>query len=266
MIVRDDRLSQRMKVGESSGNIIIGGAFHDAPPVILATRGGARLKIHFFKSLLPHIADVQIARRAIKGKPPRVAQAIRPDFRPRIGISSERICRWNTISFVAVFHIDSQNFSEERLQILRAVLRITVRTAIADADVKISIRPKSEMPAIMIILILQESHDHRFSPRHSVIRIKRNLEARDDNEIALGTIRVVRGGCVVSVEMLSGRKTRRKGKTEQTLFEAGADYFGGNIKKGFGQNFTVLDNPNASGSLRHKQSFRPIASVRNGCR
>src|SRR5436190_3448785 len=62
-------------------------AFIHIPPVI----SPAFHDIHFFKQILPHIADPQLVGQRIKTKPPGLAKSIRPNLRSNSSAAEEWI-------------------------------------------------------------------------------------------------------------------------------------------------------------------------------
>src|SRR5438128_12687209 len=134
--------SQRRKIREAGRHSVVSRAFHDSPAVILSTHGTRRLKINLLKPILSHIADVEIARGSVKRKSPRIPQSQSPDFRRVIRVSHERIIRRDAIGRDAAFDVNSKQLAEKDARIPAAVLGITLRAAVARADVEITIRPE----------------------------------------------------------------------------------------------------------------------------
>src|SRR4051794_9216457 len=102
---------------------------HEIPAVIHSRAATRRLEVDLFPRVLPHVADVQVARRAVERKTPRIAQAVRPDLGriwPRAG-----------------FHIDPQQLAQQRGRILPATQRVAGAAAVACAGVEKTVRTES---------------------------------------------------------------------------------------------------------------------------
>src|SRR6266404_211289 len=91
MIVPRDRQSQRWKICEPRGHVVIGWSFHNAPAIILSPGGGSMLKINFLETILSNVADVKIAGQPIEGKPPWISQSVGPNFRCIVRDTHERV-------------------------------------------------------------------------------------------------------------------------------------------------------------------------------
>jgi len=66
------------------------------PTVILAARAAGSLQVNFLARIdraLTDVANPEIAGRAIKAEPPRVTEAVRPNFRARAVGGDERVAR-----------------------------------------------------------------------------------------------------------------------------------------------------------------------------
>ena len=150
--------------------------FHDVPAVIFAPAAGCLLKVNLFIIILTHVANIKITRQAVERVAPRVAQPVGPNLiasaaRP----IDQRVIRRNaiigdgsqigTIGRIAIlrFHIQPQNGAPERTLILAIAQRIFVVAAIAQANVQIAIRPKSQLAAVVVMKGLIQHQNARFA-------------------------------------------------------------------------------------------------------
>ena len=83
---------------------------------------------------LADIADVEIAGLPVEREAPRVPQAVARDLPIRAG----------------PIDVDSQHLAESALQILRVILRIAARAAVAHPHVEASVGAERELPAVVV--------------------------------------------------------------------------------------------------------------------
>src|SRR6266550_5039380 len=130
------------------------GSLHDPPAVVQAAL--ARwLDVDLLPRALSNVADVQKASRAIEREAPWVPQPDRPDLLRATARREWIACR-DPIRVAAV-HVDSQQFAEQRVRVLGAVLWIAPRAPIAHADVEHAVRPEHHEPAVMIRIRLHDA-------------------------------------------------------------------------------------------------------------
>ena len=129
--------------------------FVEPPAVVLAAGARHGSVINLFMRIrrpLPDIADPQVAREPVEAEPPRIAQAIRPDFGQRAVGGDERIARRDGVVRRKIVHVDAQHFAEQRAEVLRIVRRVAARSAVARSDVEIAIRAELQLAAVVIIV------------------------------------------------------------------------------------------------------------------
>src|SRR5712671_4133110 len=85
------------------GRVVTVCAFHN-PPAVIQTALARRLDVDLFPRALPHVPDVQQARRAIEREAPGVPQTERPDLF-RATARSERIAHRDRVRVTPV-HVD----------------------------------------------------------------------------------------------------------------------------------------------------------------
>src|SRR5262249_25430854 len=140
--------------------------------------------------------------------------------------------------------------------ILAALERIASATAIARADVQITILwTEGEISAVMVlILVMIDVEDHRFAGCVGEVGIRRDLESRDGQ--------VAAGGGVVDVKMLLVRNPRRERQPQQAALAA-AVHAGGYVEERSRKRLAAADDANASGLLDHKQPAAAVSGMRD---
>src|SRR5256886_15162762 len=118
---------QREPGGAARVRVVAVRPFHDPPAVVQAALA-RRLDVHLLPGVLAHVPGVQQATRRIKGEAPRISQTQGPDLGGATA-RCKRIVRRNGIR-VAVVHVDPQQLAEQRVGVLRTVLRIAPRAAV----------------------------------------------------------------------------------------------------------------------------------------
>jgi hypothetical protein len=204
--------------GSQSGRFEAVVTLQPAPAVVLA----APNEIDLFPGVLADVPRKEAARRGVEAHAPGVAQAVRPDLRPRgtegpagRAARRERVVGGHGVleSRIATVDVDAQDAAEERLGPLRVILRITGRTAVADGDVQVSVRPEVEVASIVVAEGLLELEQHPLARR---IRDGRP-PAREASELAEPRPRrVLAGGEDVEEPVLG--MVRMKRESEQAEF------------------------------------------------
>src|SRR6185503_8932240 len=136
-----DRLDQRPGpercVGEAAAALV------DVPAEVDEPGRRARQPVDLLDLALPDVADPEIARSAVEAIPPWVAQADRDELGRGLRLS----------------HVEPEQLSEQDVRILRAVLRIAARTAVAQADPQLPVRPELEVPPVVVRVGLRDPED-----------------------------------------------------------------------------------------------------------
>src|SRR5439155_21249513 len=149
MVILEDRQRQRAVVtaarraGEASGPL------HEAPAVVLATRAGGRLEVHFLPLVLADVGDEEIPELPVEAEPPGVAETIRPDLGPRAWRTPEGVGCRDRVGSGAV-HVDAEDLAVELAEVLGAVAGIARAATVAHADIEEAVRPERELPAVVI--------------------------------------------------------------------------------------------------------------------
>src|SRR5205814_2319181 len=106
------------------------------PPIVVQ---GAlllwRAHVDLFPLVLPHVADVEVARRAVPREAPRVPQAEADDLPARSGLVD----------------VQAQELPELGAQVLRVVVRVAARAAVAGARVEQAVGPELQLPAVVVV-------------------------------------------------------------------------------------------------------------------
>src|SRR5207249_609786 len=83
---------------------------------------------------LPDVPDVEVPRRTVEGEAPGVPEAERGDRPPR-GVPR---------------HVEAQQLAEGGAHVLRAILRVAARAAVAEARVERAAGPEDEVPSVVV--------------------------------------------------------------------------------------------------------------------
>src|SRR6266567_153825 len=130
--------------------------FHD-PPAVIQTAPARRLDVHLLPTVLAHVPDVEQAARRIEGEAPRISQTQGPDLGGATA-RRKRIVHRNGIR-VAVIHVDPQQLAEQRVGVLRTVLRIAPRAPVAHPDVQHPVGPEQHEPAVVVCIRLRNEEN-----------------------------------------------------------------------------------------------------------
>src|SRR2546430_1184387 len=130
---------------------------HDPPAVIQASLPRRR-DVHFFPKVLTNVRDVEETGRPVEGVPPRIPQPDGPDLASPVGRTSVGVVRRIAVG-VAPVYVDPQQLAEQRVAILRAVLRIATRAPVAHADVQHAVRPEHHEAAVVVRIRLCDEKD-----------------------------------------------------------------------------------------------------------
>src|SRR5215211_7583493 len=120
--------------------------------------------VDLLERVLADVAYPQIARLAIKGEAPWVAQAVGVDRRHLAGHRDvalpERVAlRYRVGEAGGRIWIDPQKLSQERAEILPVALRVAGRPSVAEADVELVVRTEQHEAAVVVGERLIHSED-----------------------------------------------------------------------------------------------------------
>src|SRR5205823_12638976 len=97
----------------------------------------------------PHVADVEVAGRAVEAESPGVAEAVAPDLRPRAGLAHERIVRRHR-ELAGAAQVHPEDLAEQHALALAVAVGITARAAVAQAEVELAVGPEHHHAAVVI--------------------------------------------------------------------------------------------------------------------
>ena len=231
-----------------------------APPVVAAAAAGG-LVVDFLERVLPDVAENQgagaAARGVVEAPAPGVAQAEGPDLSAHAGqrARDERVVGGNAVADgigVCNIDVDAQHLAEQRRRVLRIVVRIVARSAVAHADIEIPVhRREQDVAAVVIAEWLLDGGragglvPPQIEPRRRIRGQwvgRRPLEARDH--------RIARGVGEVDEETAGGRVRGVERETEQPLFAAAQDR-AGEVQEILRLQHAVLDHAHAAALLHH---------------
>ena len=159
-------------------------AFADAPAVIAALGD----KVNFLPQILPDIADPQVAGLAVEAVAPRIAQAIGENFLARavghvwfVGRTDCRTeCRMAIPAHASrhrtvlrVFTSIRSILASKRGGVLAVAERIVRRAAVAETEIKITVRAESQFTALVIPERLRHVQKNAFGIHVGLVRIGR---------------------------------------------------------------------------------------------
>src|SRR5206468_1020316 len=212
------------------------------------------LEVNLLVEVLAHIPDVHVARLLVEAEPPGVSQPKRPDLAKNLGISSKRVRRGDPIGISGVY-IDSEDFTQERLGVLRIVVGVTAASAIAGRDIQKSVvGPELELAAVVVRKWLGEVQEDLFRSRIGEVRVAcRDLVARDDRFEARGPA----GTGVVDEEEAVLRIIRVEREAQKSLFAPVID-LGPDVEERRGHEGIRddIDDAEPAGLIHHKYPGR----------
>ena len=131
----------------------------EVPAVVAA----ALDEVNFFIAILSDIAGPELAGLTIESQSPDVAQAISPDLAAGLlAASDEGIVLGNRVLLARILaiHVDTQDRTQECLEILTVAVGIVGRTAVPQADVEIPVGAELDAASIMVAVRLRNPHQH----------------------------------------------------------------------------------------------------------
>src|SRR4051812_23704521 len=146
--------------------------FSYTPPVVPALDNNVDL----FPKILPDISRPQFLRLTIPAKAPCVPHAKCPDFRSD---SILEIYEWIVLrnSVLKLFFVEigscvdvnPKYLSKQRSAVLSIIVRVVCGAAIAEGNIKESVRPEADLPSIMIGVGLRNFHQLPFARKISLL-------------------------------------------------------------------------------------------------
>ena len=165
-------------------------------------------QIDFFPEVLAHISGPELPVRPIEGHAPDVTDAVGVDFRT----SNQLLIRKTTDEWIVfrdrvfqlavfVIHIDSQDFTQQSLQVLSVAMWIVSCTAITDGNVQISVWTKANGSPLMVPIRMVDRHQDFFTRGIRLVGILfRNLESRDHGRMGFFLSRIIHEELAVGLE------------------------------------------------------------------
>src|SRR6266566_15685 len=244
---------QPCAVTRVTGRIAVG-SFHGVPAEIAALGDD----VHFFETVLTDIGGEECAAHSVKRKAPRIAQTVSPDLWQAVR-RRERIISGDRVLFPGsegAIHIDSKDLAKQRLQVLSIALRVSLVPTVAEADVEETIRPESELAAIVIVEGLVDDQEGAFAGSIRLVSIRSGDRVLGEHrpELLADTLGVIDEEAAIRAE--AGMKCQ----PEQPFFSTRFD-FGTNVEKRRGDESAILNNANASRLLEDKHASRAV--IRN---
>ena len=189
-------------------------AFIAAPSVVLAAGAVGRLEVDLLPGVLTHIGDIQIARRSIEARPPRVAQPIGPDLIVA-GNSYKRIACGNpviTARPVVAIDVDAQHLAQQLVgDVLCSIPRVASTAAVTRGDVQEPVVGTEAYPtAVVVGERLEDRQQYQSATRVGNLRVVRH--AVPSYRCSAGVV------CVVNVEVTVVLIVRMERQPQQSPF------------------------------------------------
>ena len=138
-------------------------ALERAPAEVRAAALAAPDEVDLLDRVLPHVADRQVARAAVEGEAPGVAQTVAVDLGAGAVAAAERVVGGDAVGPAARGgRVDAQQLAEQRRQVLRVAARAVLvarAAAVTGADVEVHVGPEQQQPAVVIALGVRHAQD-----------------------------------------------------------------------------------------------------------
>ena len=122
-------------------------ALEDVPAVVAA----ALDYVDLLPLVLADVAGPKGAGLAVEGESPGIAQTVGPDFGATAAVGKGVVGRDGVgLRVRCIGDIDAQNGAKEGCSILAAAQRIAGRTAVAQADVEVTVGAEGNLPAVVV--------------------------------------------------------------------------------------------------------------------
>src|SRR6185437_3348850 len=163
--------------------------------------------------VLPDVGDDQIARLAVEGEAPRVAQPVGPDLPTVARRLRERVAGRDRVA-AARQRGDPQHLAEQHVGVLPVVVGIALAAAVTDTDVQIPFGTEPELAAVVVGLgvVVDREHAARAAGVGAIGAATRAPVLHDPD--------VVRGVRVVDVEAAARAVVGGERDRQQTLLAA----------------------------------------------
>ena len=243
MIVRHGRQRESGRVAVA---VLAIRPFHHAPAVVDAPspavgRAGAVDLLPVGPADLP---DIQVTVRAIEAEAPGIPQAIAPDLGPCARRAHERIVRGYRVTR-ARGHVDPKHRSVQVRERLGASLVVAViGPAVAQTDVEHAVGAERHLAPVVDVARLLHAQDRGLGGRVGAVGVGRHMEQQD-----LGVALEV---AEMHHEATAGGVVGEEGEAEKPLLRFLRDP-AGEIEKGLGEHFTVLNDSDRSRTLEHEE-------------
>src|SRR5262245_9677606 len=134
-------------------------AFAHAPAIVAAFDDD----INFLKLILSNIGSPEFAGLTVEAHTPGIAQAVGVNFRAEafVALADERIVLGNAILQMTGLGIDvdAKDFAIKETGALAEVVGIAAQTAVADADVQVSILAEEDRAGVVVSIHHRDFHD-----------------------------------------------------------------------------------------------------------
>src|SRR5262249_27931712 len=120
-----------------------GAPFVDVPAVVLETGAHLRRVVDLLPAASTHVADPQVTGRAVEREAPGVPQPVADD----LGLRMRRV------------DVDPEQLAEQRVEVLRSVLRVSLGAAVAHADVESAVRAEGQLAAVVVRVRLGDEEE-----------------------------------------------------------------------------------------------------------
>src|SRR3954462_11683231 len=152
------------RAGRTLAGLVAPAAPGRPPAEVRALALAAADEVDLLDRVLPDVADDQVAGLAVERVPPRVAQAVAVDLRPRARAVHERVVGGDRVGLAArLLRVDPQDLPERRGEVLCVAARpvLVARAAtVAGADVHVLVRAEQQQAAVVVGLrVVHPQHE-----------------------------------------------------------------------------------------------------------
>ena len=231
-------------------------ALERTPAEVGAAALAAAHEVDLLDLVLADVADRQVARAAVEGEAPGVAQAVAVDLPARAVATHERVVGGDAVRPPAGGGgVDAQDLAEQAAEVLgvaaRAVL-VAAAAAVAGADVEVLVGAEQQQPAVVVALVVGH-------PQHEPRRAGGG--AGGGRAPVLDHALVARVVGEVDVEAPRARVVGREGQREQALLAA-RRHLAADVEERRGAQAPADQHAHAAGLLDDEQA--PAVAGRGG--
>nr|BFE74524.1 hypothetical protein GCM10020092_078250 [Actinoplanes digitatis] len=111
--------------------------------------------VDLFDQALADVTDPQRVVGLVDGEPPRVAQPVEPDLRPRARRPDERVGGRNAVGLrtAGAVDVDPHDLAEQGAEVLAGLERVVRVAAVAGGPVEVAVAAERHLPAVVVAVL-----------------------------------------------------------------------------------------------------------------